>query len=505
MPLFPSQYDYVIIGAGSAGCAVAGSLIERDAGSVLLIEAGPSNKSALVKMPFALVWLMGSKRRDWCFKSAPQKGLNNRVINIPRGRMVGGSGSINSMVWFRGRRADFDDWNVDGWRWHDVEPAFAAVESYLQPRRLMGAHPLSEALGTMLRGNGEALPSPEYESAGVFQFNLHDGKRHSAADAFLNQTQSKQVSVLTNCQVSSLALKGSKAHRVIMADGTSITAHKGIILSAGSIGSPEILMRSGFGPSEDLKSAKIDVVMDLPEVGANLHDHPGCGLHYYGSGSGYGIDASHVFTWALAPFAWAFYGTGVFASPMVEAGAFFNAANDGGEPDIQSHFIPFMLDWRGRKYAYGSGYFADACVCRPKSRGALRVTPSGVSIDLGIFNDKRDLDLMIKGLKRLRVLMDGADFGARRAVEAYPGPSVQTEDEFRDHVKNNAATAYHPVGTLRMGAGDAPVSARLKFKGVEGLWVADASVMPQVTSANTNAPSMMIGYRAGQMITEDAA
>lgn len=502
-----ATYDFIVVGAGSAGCAVAHELAARQAGRVLVIEAGPSDRVPLVKMPFGLVWLMGGKR-DWSYRSAPQEGLGGRQVGIPRGRMVGGSGSINSMVWFRGRRADFDAWAVPGWSGAEVTPDFEAVEAYLQPRRLTGAHPLTEGLSTVFPQNDpQAIPDPEREGAGVFAFNLHDGSRRSAADAFLRPALAGgDVHLLTGWQVARLRLDGDRATGVVFADGSEIVARKGVILSSGSIGSPEILLRSGIGPVADLRAAGIAPRLDREEIGAKLHDHPGAGLHYEGPGSGYGLAPALWPTWALGPLSWMLGGRGVLASPTVEGGGFFNAAGDGGPPDVQSHFIPFRLGHDGRKYALKQGYFADVCVCRPRSRGALRVVPGGLEIDLGIFRDARDFDLLVTGWKRLRKALAESDLGGFAAPEVSPGPQVQDEEAVRAHIRATAGTAYHPVGTLRMGEdAGAPVTGRLALRGVEGLWVADASIMPAVTSANTNAPSMMIGYRAGRMIAEDAA
>ena len=505
--ILKAQYDFIVIGAGSAGCAVAAGLAEREAGSVLVVEAGPTDRSPLVKMPFGLVWLMGSRNRDWRYKSAPQTQLGGRQLDIPRGRMLGGSGSINSMVWFRGRRDDFDRWAVPGWDWAEVGPAFEEVEARLTPGRLATPHPVTKALGTMFRANDPtASPSPEFESAGVYRFNMRNGRRWSAADAFLRPAMDKGVEVATGCQVARIALSGDRARTLHFTDGRTVNAVRGIVLSSGSTGSSEILLKSGIGPAEDLRAAGQDVVLDQPGVGANLHDHPGgVGIYYKGRGSGYGLDPSLALQWAAAPFQWALRGKGIFASPTVEGGAFFTADGGEGPPDIQSHFIPFFLDWQGKRYVTGRGYFADVTLCRPKSRGRLRLTKAGIEIDFGLLNDPSDLDTLTKGWLRLRQLMEETDFGSMKAQEVYPTRAVQSEDEARRYIQDHCETAYHPVGTLRMGADpEAPVTPRLKFRGVEGLWVADASIMPAVTSANTNAPSMMIGHRAGQMIATDA-
>lgn len=499
--------DFIVVGAGSAGCIAAAELARREAGSVLLIEAGPTDRSPLVKMPFGLIWLIGSARRDWCYQSNPQKHLGGRRLAVTRGRMVGGSGSINSMVWFRGRRDDFDNWELPGWSWADVAPAFESIEARLTPSQMNGAHPLSEALHSMFPGCGTEPPTPEYESAGVFAFNMVGGRRRSAADGFLKPTP-EGLTVITGQEVDRILFEGDWAKGVMLTDGTTLRAGKGVVLSAGSIGSPSILMRSGIGPADQLAGLGIDILHDSEEVGENLHDHPAAGLHFAGPGSGYGLTPAQVPAWALAPFQYAALHRGRFASPTVEAGAFFNAHALDAAPDVQTHFIPFMLGWQGKRYVYGSGYFADVGICRPKSRGALRLTSRdprvAPEIDLGLFNDSSDLDTLVAGLKRLRVLMDEADFGPRRAPEAFPGPSVQSDEALRAHVRDCGATAYHPVGTLRMSnVVSAPVDPRLSVRGIGGLWVADASVMPVVTSANTNAPSMMIGWKGAQFISED--
>ena len=500
-----STPDFIVVGAGSAGCAVAAGLVEREAGSVTIIESGPSDSGMLVRMPFGLVWLMHG-RRDWRFSSTAQTGLDGRQLRIPRGRMLGGSASINSMVWFRGRRDDFDNWNVPGWTWADVEADFEAVEARMQPARLTSPHPLSESFQQLFGGNGIAPPTPEYESAGVFHFNMDNGRRRSPADAFLRPAQARGLNVVTGRTVDRLRIKGDRAVAVVFDDGSEMKASKGIVLSAGAIGSPAILLKSGIGPADDLKRAGTGLILDDPGVGANLHDHPAAGIHFAGPGSGYGIALAQVPQWLGAPLRYRASGTGPLGSPTVEAGAFFNARMDGGPPDIQVHFIPFMLGWKGRRFVLGSGYFADVCVCRPKSRGRLALQPSGIAIDLGIFSDSRDLDLLVEGWRRLRSIMAEASLGGRRAPEAYPGAKVGDDTEsISAHIRRVAATAYHPVGTLAMGTHDTPVTPGLRYRALDGLWVAEASIMPAVTSANTNAPSIMIGHRAAAIIAADAS
>ena len=496
-----AAYDFVVIGAGSAGCAVSGGLADAGAGTIAVVEAGPSDAHPFVKIPFALIWLMGS-RRDWKFMSAPQKALGGRQIKIPRGKMVGGSGSINSMVWFRGRADDFDGWGVDGWSWQDVEPAFEAVESHLTPTAFASPHPSVRKLAGLFGANSPTNPTPERESGGVFRFNMRRGRRWSAADAFLRPNLDKGITLLTGREVARIGFDGKTARDVHLTDGTTLRARKGIILSAGAIGSPAILLKSGVGPAADLAEQGVQVIHDAPGVGANLHDHPGTGLHFTGRGSGYGLTFRQALAWLTAPFAYLFGRKGRLASPTVEGGMFFDATGTDGRPTVQSHFIPFFMNWRGSRYARGEGFFADVCLCRPKSRGALRLTDSGISIDFNLLSDPADLATMVAGVKRLRELLRMAGISG---VEGYPGPDCATDDEIADYIRTHCGTAYHPVGTLAMGEDEAPVTPRLAVRGVQNLWVADASVMPHITSANTNAPSMMIGHRAAQFIAKDAA
>ena len=503
-----SSYDFVVVGAGSAGCAVAAGLVEAELGTVCALEAGGPDNSLMVRTPFALMFMMGSRKWDWRRITTPQRELGGRVLAVPRGRMIGGSGSINSMVWFRGRMDDFDRWDIEGWSSDDVAPAFEEVEARMTPRRLPNPHPLAERFARALDSDGKTPPSPEREGAGIFSVNMRGHRRWSPADAFLRPAQAGgRLTVTTEAQVDRILFDGDRASAVVLAGGGRINARKGVVLSAGAIESPAILMRSGIGPGQELQSLGIHVVQDAPGVGENLHDHPVIGVHHAGANSGYGLTLAQLPTWALAPFSYLLAKKGPFTSSIVEAGAFFNARGEGGSPDVQVHFIPYMMGWKGRTLVWGSGYCADVGVSRPRSRGKLRLVSADAEaapeIDLGLLNHPDDLATLVAGFRRLREILEAAPFGSMRAPEAFPAGAVTTDEQIERHIRDRLATAYHPVGTLRMGDGEAPVSPRLKVKGVEGLWVADASVMPQVTSANTNAPSVMIGHRAAQFIAED--
>lgn len=489
------EFDHIVVGAGSAGCAAAARLAEAG-GTVAVIEAGPGDRDPRVRVPFGLVWLMGSDR-DWRRRTVPQAGLGGRRAGVPRGRLVGGSGSINSMVWFRGRRADWDDWDLPGWRWAEIEAEFDAVEARMAPARIPDPHPLAEAFGAAFGANDPAAPAtPERQSAGVSHCNMARGARRSAADAFLRPAMARGgVTLLTRAEVARLTFAGRRATGVHLRDGRRLAARAGVVLSAGAIESPMILMRSGIGPAAALRRHGIEVLIDAPGVGANLHDHPAVGLHFEGAGSGYGLTLRQAPGWAAAPAAWLAARRGRLASNTVEACAFLKLGQDDGPPEVQTHFIPFMLGWQGRAIVPGrEGYFADVCLCRPRARGRLGMaTPDAPSIDPGLLSDPADLDALVRGVERLREVLAAAPLGARRAGEAHPGAGV-TDAALRAHVRAACGTAYHPVGTLALGG---PVTPEGRLAGADALWVADASVMPSITSANTNAPSILIGWRIG--------
>ena len=502
------EFDYVVIGAGSAGCAVAAGLTASNSGSVCVLEAGHKDSVPQVKVPFGLLFTMGS-RRDWNFVSSPQLQAEGRNLKVNRGHMVGGSSSINSMVWFRGRRDDFDGWDVPGWRGADVEPVFDEIEAVIAPARLPDPHPLAEAFGLNFGSNGVAPPTPERESAGVFHTNMRNGRRWSAADGFLRPAlRTGRCKVITNANVDRIGFDEGRASHVDLTDGRQITARRGIVLCAGSIGSPAILMRSGIGPAQHLRDLGIEVLRNAPQVGANLHDHPTVGLHHQGANSGYGLTMNQALAWAVSPLHWLLRRKGRMTSNFVEAGAFFRAMPKGPDgdmrPDVQTHFIPYMMGYKGRSITTGSGFWADVGVCRPMSRGKLtlaskdaRIAPK---IDLGVLSDPNDLDVLVAGLKKLRRILADTRFGDHSAPEVYPAETVQTDQDLAAYVRGHCGTAYHPVGTLAMGPDTQPVTPDLRLKHVDRLWVADASVMPRITSANTNAPSMMIGHKAAKLV-----
>lgn len=484
----PETHDLIVVGGGAAGATCAGRLAElRPDLSIAVIEAGPSDRHPLVQIPFGLVALMGS-RRDWRFRSTPQAALDGRCVSVPRGRMLGGSASINSMVWLRGRADDYAHWGPD-WGWADVAPAFEAVETAIRPAPLRDPHPLSLALAERHGGP----PTPERVSSGPFIVNIARDRRRSPVDAFL---AGRPVRVVTDRQVDRLIIEDGRAKGVVLEDGRRIGARAGVVLSAGAIGSPTVLMQSGLGPGAVLAAAGRDVRRELPGVGDNLHDHPAIAVHHEGPGSGRGLTLGQLPGWAVAPIRWVLAGRGPLASNTVEAGAFL--ADGDGPPRWQVHFIPARLGHGPRAIGWGAGYYADICLMQPRSRGRLTLGPDGApEIDLGLLADDRDRAEMRQGLRVLRAFLRDAPFGRRRAPEVFPAGG-EDDAALDRHLTARLGTAYHPVGTCGIGA---VVTPGLRAHGLDNLWVADASVMPRITSANTNAPSIMIGYRAAGMVS----
>ena len=478
--------DVVVVGAGAAGAVLAGRLARlRPDLDVLVLEAGPTDRHPLVAVPLGLVWLMGS-RRDWRYSTTPQAGLGGRRVKVPRGKGLGGSASINSMVWFRGRRDDFDHWGP-GWGWDDVAPAFEAVEAALRPARLPDPHPLSEALEAVHGGPVD----PERVSSGVFRTNMTRGRRHSPVGAVLRGSGAR---VMTGAEVERVEIGDGRARAVVLSDGRRVAARAGVVLAGGAIGSPAVLMRSGVGPGAELARHGIGVAVEADGVGANLHDHPAVALHHEGPGSGYGLTWGQMPCWAWAPVALAL-GRGRLTSNTVEAGAFLG---EGDRPFAQVHFIPARLG-HAKAIGWGAGYYADVCLMQPRSRGRLTLSGPRATdppeIDLALLSDARDRADLKRAFGALRDLIAAAPFGRRRAPEVFPGAGADLDA----HLDARTGTAYHPVGTVALHG---PVDARLAVRGVDSLWVADASVMPRITSANTNAPSMMIGWRGAAMVAE---
>ena len=510
------DWDIIIVGGGSAGAIVAGLLAERWPGkSVLLPEAGPSDRRPRVKVPLGLVKLMGSERFDWRVKSAPNAALNDAKASVPRGKVLGGSGSINSMLYVRGRAQDYDSWaeaGATGWSWEDVLPVFKRMEG----NRRLGDAPLHGATGPMIVEDqtsphpltrslieaGEAQqirPSKDFngedqEGLGLYQVNMKKGRRWTGVDAYLQPALGRpgsRLTVETGVEVDRIDFQDRRAEAVVLRDGRRLQAKERIILCAGAIGTPTILLRSGVGPGGS--------TLDLPGVGQNLSDHAAAPVSFRSATRGHGIAWRNI-PWVLnAPIRYMRGTGGMLSSPTIEAGGFVKTRPDIDHPDVQFHFGPFNLGY------WGHGYFADACVLQPKSRGSLTLQADGSpKIDLNLLAHEEDFQTLKAGWKLLRDILLSQAFGGQSDRMDSPNINPYDEGAIEDWLRHSAFTSYHPVGTAKMGAATDSTAVvnpeSMGVYGVEKLSVVDASVMPNITSGNTNNPAMMIAERAARTL-----
>ncbi len=525
-------YDYIVVGSGSAGCVLANRLSANPATKVCLIEAGGSDQSLRVKVPAGILSLYGNPNYDYCYFGVPQSQLNGRRIPVNRGKALGGSTSINSMVYIRGAAADYDEWaslGCVGWSYDDVLPAFKRLERNLlgQDSRYHGTDgdllvdnprdPNEFSRMFVAAGKDAGLPeNADFNAASQFGVGIYNvtqdrGQRFSAFTAFVRPVLSRpNLTVLSECAVKTIVISGKRATGVNIrhkgAD-TTLTALREVVLSAGAINSPQILLESGIGAAEELRRVGITPAHDLPGVGKNLQDHVDGMITVRSSSSRtLGLSIANLPRILAAPYRYFGCRKGMLTTNYVEAGGFARTRHAGAEPDIQFHFVPGYRSHRGRLVEYGHGYAIHTCVLRPKSVGEITLARDGSStttrIDHRFFSDGQDAQVLVEGIKIARAIFASPVFDPVRGVEMLPGKDVRSDDEILAYLRAEALTVYHPVGTCKMGEDAMAVvdPNTLKVRGLEGLRVADASIMPKLIAGNTNAPSMMIGQRAADMI-----
>lgn len=518
------MYDYVIVGAGSAGCVLANRLTEDPATTVLLLEAGGPDEAQEIHIPAAFSGLFKSPL-DWAYETEEQPHLNNRKLYWPRGKVLGGSSSINAMVYIRGNRRDYDHWRSlgnEGWGYSDVLPYFKKSEN--EERGASEYHgtggplnvtdhrtlnPLSHAFVAAGIETGIArtqdFNGAEQDGVGFYQVTQKEGMRHSAAVGYVHPILDRpNLTLQTGAFVTNVVFEGTRAVGVAYVhngEKQQVKAHKEVILSGGAINSPQLLMLSGVGPAKHLKALGIPVVADLPGVGQNLQDHPAIVVLYSSTQPISLAHAQEVDN--LQDFIE--HKKGPLTSNVAEGGAFVRTQADLPMPDLQYHFAPVYYLNHGFTTIEGDGYTIAPCALHPRSRGyiALRSTNPAEApvIQPNYFADETDLQVLIEGVKLARKLGETQAFATFRDVETHPGPQAQSDEEIAEYIRNNVETLYHPVGTCKMGNDPmSVVDTHLRVRGVEGLRVIDASIMPTVVGGNTNAPTIMIAEKAADLI-----
>ncbi len=520
-----ASYDYVIVGAGSAGCAVAGRLSEDPSTRVLLLEAGGKDRSPNIKIPAAFQKQFKSKL-DWDYASGPEPHLGGRTLYVPRGRGLGGSSSMNAMMYVRGRPLDYDDWSeagCEGWSYDEVLPLFKRAEANergasevhggsgpLNVSDLRSPRPLTRRFLDAARAEGipfnPDLNAPEQDGVSMSQVTMKNGRRWSAADAYLRPARRRtNLEVATGTQVCGLEIDGTRVAGARWRDrrGREAVSRAGreVVLSAGAIGSPQILMLSGIGPAKHLEEVGIKPRADVAGVGENLQDHP------YVISCFESIVAEDLAD-AEKPKALAEYvlrRSGPLTSNVAEAMAFVRTRPGLAAADLQVLFGPAYYHDNGFDTIDGHAFSLAACLLKPKSRGRLRLRsadPGAKPVIVGNhLAEPEDVATLVAGIRLTHAIAAAEPLASVRGRTLVPSTPIETEEEIEAFAREEAELLYHPVGTCRMGADEgAVVDPKLRVNGIEGLRVADASIMPVITGGNTNAPAIMIGEKAADFI-----
>jgi choline dehydrogenase-like flavoprotein len=519
------MYDYVIVGAGSAGCVLAARLSEDPDVKVLLLEAGPPDTNENIHVPLGYLQL-GATEVDWDYRSAPEPECDGRRITLPRGRVLGGSSSINAMVYIRGNPLDYDAWGVPGWSWADLLPYFIKAEDNER-----GASPFHGAGGPLPVSEERShnrisyafvdagvqaglARNPDFndgdqDGVGMYQVTQRGGMRASTAVAYLRAAMERpNLEVLPYMHVHRILFEGTRAVGVEAAqlgDVRQFRAEREVILAAGAYNSPQLLMLSGIGEPEHLTMREIDVVLPQPSVGENLSDHPATQLVWT-------TPEPESLLLALEPAALEEFEasqTGPFASNFAEAGGFARVGAGAGAPDIQFHAVPLQIIDEGSRDPEAHGIFVSPCLLTEQSRGTVRLASKDPSakpiIHNAFYSAGDDMQRMIAGL-RLTLEICAQEALRPFCAEPYNVPDGDSDEALRAHAARTTFAIYHPVGTCRMGTdGEAVVDEELRVNGVEGLRVIDASVMPAVPRGNTNAPTIALAERAADLIRHGRA
>lgn len=520
------MYDYIIVGAGSAGCVLANRLSEDSTARVLLLEAGPVDKARAIHIPAAYAQTFKTEL-DWNYTTEPQEHLNNREIYYPRGKVLGGTSSINAQIYMRGNRADYDSWaslGNSGWNYDEALSYFKKAENNergsslyhgaegpLNVADLRDPNPLTQAF--VQAGTETGIPhnddfnGAEQEGIGVVQVTQKNGKRCSSASCYLHPAMKRSnLTVITGAQATRILMRGKRANGVeYIKNGQKQIAQteREVILSGGIINSPQLLMLSGIGPAEHLKSLSINVVQDLPGVGENLQDHIGLPLLFKSKKPVSLLNAKSF----MQKLYYLFFKRGMFTSNLTEGSAFIRTKPHLIAPDIQIHFLPVISANYGLAQPNEHGFTFVPILLQPNSRGNIKLR-SGNPLDPPLIQPNylsngadEDLEALIEGIQIVRRIVKARAFEDYVDSEIKPGIEIQSKEDMEAFARDKIQTIYHHVGTCKMGNDSmAVVDSELRVHGIEGLRVVDASVMPIVVRGNTSAPTIMIAEKAASLI-----
>ena len=557
------KYDFIILGAGSAGCVLANRLSANPEFKVCLIEAGPKDKDIRIHVPVGFAFFNEGTPYNWSYETVPQKGFEKVAVTEPksavvdsaggvhevetesfehrrgfqpRGRTLGGSSSINAMLYVRGHRWDYDHWaelGNDGWSYDEVLPYFKKAEHNeehddeyhgqggpLNVSKIRHENVFTDDFvkaGSKLHKFNPDFNGEDQEGVGYYQTTQKDGKRCSAAKAYLVPVLDREnLTVLTDTNVDKILMDGNKAVgvRCIDKDNNSfvIDCSKEVILSSGAFGSPQIMLRSGLGPREEIVKHGIEHLVNLPGVGKNLQDHIDyLTVHKYNSMHLIGFSLKSIFyKFPLEIIKYIFKKVGLFTSTIAESGAFLRTRDDIDVPDIQLHFAPAMVVDHGRTSVWGHGLSCHTCLLRPKSTGEVTLKSSDPFddplIDPNFLSHPDDMKVMIAGYKKMMKILHTEPFNKYIQDHVQRPVDLDDDDDIEQAIREEADTVYHPVGTCKMGSDEmSVVNNRLKVHKTKGLRIVDASIMPTLVGGNTNAPTIMIGEKASDIILEDWA
>ena len=528
-----ASFDYIIVGAGSAGSVLANRLTENSTHQVLVLEAGPEDKSPFIKIPGAFAYFMYSKKYNWRYESEPVQDIRHgQPLFCPRGKTLGGSSAINAMVYIRGHSSDYDHWESlgnKGWGSKNMLELFKQSEAnerganqyhgangLLYVSNTHNTYPLNNCFIEGAKQAGYPLTDDfngaQFEGAGFYQFTIKDGERCGVTKAYLNPARVRSnLTVECEAFVDRVVFENNVAVAVeYTQNGEKITvrAKKEIILCGGTYNSPQVLMLSGIGAKQELGHYGIPVIKDLQGVGKNLQEHvDACVLVESKKKDGFSTAPSSLLKMLPDTFKYITSKKGNLANSITQAGAFLKSNPDVVVPDIQMHFVPLLFDDCGRdlKLLSGHGYSLHVCVLRPKSRGSVALKSANprdaIKINFNFFSEKEDAKVLVDGIRAVRKILNTSAFSEHRGKEIHPGKDVTSDEEILQKCKDRLGLVYHPVGTCKMGSDEClVVDDQLRVHGVKNLRVVDASIMPTLVSGNTNAPTIAIAEKAAVMI-----